>query len=127
VDEEKSDENRMELSNGDSLAGEVTTIENGVITVNSPLGEVKLPVSRLRTVALKPVEAERCKRRNGDVRAWFDDGSSIVFLLESSDDETITGSSQNFGTATFRTAAFNRIEFNIYSPEYEDLRRADEW
>lgn len=127
ADDEKSDENRMELANGDSLAGEVITIENGIITVNSPLGEVKLPVSRLRTVALKPVEAERSKRRNGDVRAWFHDGSSIVFLLESSDDETLTGSSQNFGKATFRTAAFNRIEFNIYSPEYEDLRRADEW
>lgn len=127
ADAEKPDENRMELANGDSLAGEVTTIEDGMITVDSPLGEIKLPVSRLRTVALKPVEAERSKRRNGDVRAWFPDGSSIVFRLEASDDETLTGSSQNFGTATFKTAAFNRIEFNIYSPEYEDLRRADEW
>ncbi len=125
--EEKSDETRMELANGDSLAGEVIAIHDGIITVNSPLGEIKLPVSRLRTVALKPVEAERSKRRNGDIRAWFHDGSSIVFNLESSDDETLTGSSQNFGTATFRTAAFNRIEFNIYSPEFEDLRRADEW
>ena len=125
--EEKPDEIRMELANGDSLAGEVSAIHDGIITVNSPLGEIKLPVSRLRTVTLKPVEAERSKRRNGDIRAWFHDGSSIVFNLESSDDETLTGSSQNFGTATFRTAAFNRIEFNIYSPEFEDLRRADEW
>ena len=125
--EEKPDEIRMELANGDSLAGEVSAIHDGIITVNSPLGEIKLPVSRLRTVTLKPVDAERSKRRNGDIRAWFHDGSSIVFNLESSDDETLTGSSQNFGTATFRTAAFNRIEFNIYSPEFEDLRRADEW
>lgn len=126
-DEETPGEARMELANGDTLAGEVSTIDDGIITVNSPLGEIKLPVSRLRTVALKPVEAERSKRRNGDLRAWFHDGSSIVFSLEASDEETLTGSSQNFDTAVFRTAAFSRIEFNIYSPEYEDLRRADEW
>lgn len=125
--EDQPDEPRMELANGDSLAGEVSSIDHGIITVKSPLGEIKLPVSRLRTVALKSVEAERAKRRNGDIRAWFHDGTSIVFRLESSGDGTLTGSSQNFGTATFSTGAFNRIEFNIYSPEFEDLRRADEW
>lgn len=125
--EQTTDENRMVLANGDSLAGEVSAIQDGIITVNSPLGEIKLPAARLRTVALKTVDAERCKRYNGDVRAWFHDGSSIVFRLESSDDKTLTGTSQNFGKATFLTAAFNRIEFNIYSPEYEDIRLAEDW
>lgn len=124
---EPKDENRMVLANGDSLTGEVTAIENGIITVNSPLGEIKLPASRLRTVALKPVSLERCIRRNGDIRAWFDDGSSIVFCLESSDETSLTGTSQNFGKATFQIAAFNRIEFNIYSPDYEDIRLTDDW
>jgi hypothetical protein len=132
-DEESTPENkpepeaRMELANGDSLAGEVTTIENGIITVKSPLGEIRLPVSRLRTVLLKPVEAESAKRYNGDIRAWFADGGSIVFRLEASGDGTLTGTSQNFGTATFKTAAFSRIEFNIYSPDYEDIRQAEDW
>lgn len=124
---EKPVEGRMELANGDTLAGEVTSINNGIITVKSSLGEIKLPVSRLRTVALKPVETERCKRRNGDIRAWLPDGSSIVFRLDASGDGTLTGSSQNFGTATFRIAAFSRIEFNIYSPQLEDLRRTEDW
>ncbi len=120
-------EARMELANGDTLAGEVNSIENGIITMNTPLGDIRLPVSRLRTVLLKPVEMESSKRYNGDIRAWFPDGGSIVFRLEASGDGTLTGTSQNFGTATFKTAAFSRIEFNIYSPAYEDIRRAEDW
>ena len=120
-------EPRMELANGDTLAGEVNSIKDGVITMKTPLGDIRLPVSRLRTVQLKPAEAERARRYNGDVRAWFPDGGSIVFRLESDGDGTLTGYSQNFGTATFKTTAFSRIQFNIYSPEYEDIRTAEDW
>jgi hypothetical protein len=124
---EKADKTRMELANGDSLTGEVTSIKDGTIAIKTPLGDVSLPVSRLRTLALKPVEAERTIRREGDVRAWFPDGSSIVFRLDECGDGTLTGSSQNFGSATFNLAAFNRIEFNIYSREYEKLRSEGQW
>lgn len=120
-------EPRMELANGDTLAGVVNSIKDGVITMKSPLGELKLPVSRLRTVKLKPLEAESARRYNGDVRAWFPDGGSIVFRLESNGEATLTGFSQNFGTATFQVSAFSRIEFNIYSPDYEDIRSAGDW
>jgi hypothetical protein len=124
---EKSKEERMELANGDSLTGEVTSIRDGTIAIKTPLGDVSLPVSRLRSLALKPVEAERSIRRNGDVRAWFPDGSSIVFRLDECGDGTLTGSSQNFGSATFDLSAFTRIEFNIYSRAYEELRGKGEW
>ena len=124
---DKPPEGRMELANGDSLEGEVLTIANGMIQVKTPLGEVKLPVARLRSLALKQVALERCKRRNGDIRGWFADGSSIVFRLEGVAADTLLGSSQNFGTATFRTAAFNRIEFNIHDPALDDQRLHDEW
>ena len=53
-------------------------------------------------MALKKVDLERCIRRNGDIRAWFPDDSSIVFRLDGVTDDTLTGSSQNFGTATFK-------------------------
>jgi len=125
--QEKPKEERMELANGDSLAGEVTSIQDGVITVKTPLGDVRIPAARLRTVALKPVDLERCIRRNGDVRAWFPDGSSIVFRLDGVGDGILTGSSQNFGTATFKLAAFNRVEFNIHDPNLEGGRARDEW
>lgn len=122
---EKPNTERMELRNGDTLAGEVLSIIDGMITVKTPFREVKLPVEILRSVALKPVDLERCKRENGDVRAWFPDGSSMVFRLEAVTGDRLTGFSQNFGTADFKIAAFNRIEFNIYDPDLEEIRIAN--
>lgn len=125
--EEKPKEGRMELANGDSLEGEVTSIQDGLISVKTPLGDVQIPVSRLRTVALRKVDLERSIRRNGDIRASLPDGSSLVFRLDGVGQDTLTGSSQNFGEATFRMAAFNRIEFNIYDVALEDKRAAEDW
>ena len=123
----ESKEGRMELANGDTLSGEVQAIQDGVISVKTPLGDVKLPVARLRTLALKPVDLERCIRRNGDIRGWFPDGSSIVFRLDEVGDGTFLGSSQNFGVATFRIAAFSRVEFNIYDQDLDLKRGIDDW
>lgn len=120
-------ETRMDLANGDKLDGQVISIENGMIAIKSSLGDIKLPINRLRAVALKNVGYERSILRNGDVRASFPDGSSMVFRLDSAAEGTITGSSQNFGSATFKLNAFNRIEFNIYDVALEDKRATQEW
>lgn len=125
--QEKPKEGRMELANGDSLEGEVNSIQEGMISVKTPLGDIKIPVARLRTVALKKVDLERCIRRNGDVRASFPDGSSLVFRFDGVADGTLTGSSQNFGSATFKISAFSRIEFNIHEPAFEDQRSGEDW
>ena len=125
--EKKPNTERMELRNGDSITGEVISIIDGTITVRTPFREVKLPVESLRSVALKPVDLERCKRENGDVRVWLPDGSSMVFKLLGVTEDSLIGNSQNFGTANFKIAAFNRIEFNIYDPELNDIRLANGW
>lgn len=127
VPEAKPKAGRMEMRNGDSVAGEVVSINDGLIIVKTPFREVKLPIESLRSLSLKPVELERCIRKNGDVRAWFPDGSSLVFRLDEVGDGTITGYSQNFGTARFKLSAFNRIEFNIYEPAFDEIRTASGW
>ncbi len=124
-EEPKAD--RMQLANGDSVAGEAASIRDGVIHLKTSLGEIKLPVSRIRNVALKPVDQEVAIRRNGDVRASFPDGSSIVFRLDQVEGDKITGSSQNFGTAVFQISAFDRIRFNIHDPDLKDAQADDEW
>lgn len=120
-------DNEMQLRNGDVLTGEVLAIADGVVQVKTRFGEVKLPVSRLRTVALRPVDQEVPKIRNGDIRAWFPDGSRVVFRLDSASTDELTGYSQTFGTATFKMSAFNRIEFNLYDPEFQKLRGEKDW
>jgi hypothetical protein len=125
--EEKPYKRRVELRNGDSIEAEVVSIRDGVITLKTPFRDVKLPVEALRTVALKPADLETTKRENGDVRAWFADGSWLVFRLEGVGEGTLTGYSQAFGSAVFKIAAFSRIEFNIYDPEFEELRMSNGW
>jgi len=122
---EKLKAGRMELRNGDSITGEVISIVDGMISVRTPFREVRIPVAALRSVALKPVDLERCKRENGDVRGWFPDGSSLVFRLDQVGEGTLTGYSQNFGIVSFKIAAFNRIEFNIYDADLEGVRMAN--
>jgi hypothetical protein len=124
---EKPKEGRMELANGDTVEGEMMAIHEGIITVKTPMGEFKLPVERLRSIALKKSDLERAILRNGDIRAWCPDGSSLVFRLDAVDHDTLGGSSQNFSSATFKLAAFNRIEFNIHDPALEDKRSSDDW
>lgn len=125
--EEEGAEDRILLANGDSLPGTVKAISKGIVAIETPLGDVKLPVSRLRSLALKSLDTERCKRYRGDVRAWFPDGGSVVFRLDDSTPGTFTGYSQNFGTVTFQSSAFSRVEFNIYSLDYQQRSAAGGW
>lgn len=120
-------EGRMMLKNGDSVAGEVVSISDGVIKLKASYGEIKLPVSRFRNIALKPASLEEPKRMNGDVRAWLVDGGSLVFRIDSFGDGKIRGYSQNFGTVDFDLKAFNRLEFNIYSSKLDQLRQREDW
>lgn len=127
TEDKPEDDKRMKLANSDSIDGEVKSISGGVITIETKLGEIKVPVSRFRTLALKPVEYDEAILRNGDVRAWFPDRTSMVFRLDSVDGGKITGSSQNFGTAEFDIRAFSRIEFEIHNDEYDSLRGEEDW
>ena len=124
---DKTLDGRMLLRNGDSVAGEVVSISEGMITLKTTFDEIKLPVSRFRSIALKPASLEEPKRMIGDVRGWFMDGTSLVFRLEAFGKNRITGFSQNFGTVDFDLKAFSRLEFNIYSTRLDALRRQDEW
>ncbi|MGC4014589.1 MAG: hypothetical protein QM755_08765 [Luteolibacter sp.] len=123
----EAESGRMMLRNGDSMAGEVLSILNGIMKVKTRFGEIDLPVSRLKNIALKPVELEAPKIREGDIRAWFPDGGRVVFRLDSATVDTLTGFSQNFGTVTFKTSAFNRIEFNLYDPAFMEMRGEKAW
>lgn len=126
-EETPPDGDRMELKNGDSITGVVMGVEDERLHVKTPFRDVKLPLELLKSISLPKADLERSKREKGDIRAWFPNGNSIVFRLESVGDGTISGSSQNFGNATFKTEAFNRVEFNIYNPEMDSLRMAAGW
>lgn len=125
--QEKVDENRMVLRNGDTIEGDVSKISDEQITLKTKFSEVTFPVARLKNLVLKSADMEEPKRNKGDVRATLADGTRLVFRLDEVDEKFLVGFSQNFGTARFAKNAFMKIEFNIYKPEFEERRMQDNW
>jgi hypothetical protein len=137
--EAQPDPTRIRLRNNDQIAGEMLSIEEGKVKLKTTFGEVNLPVSRLRTFALRTKEArdeanwemglyEIPKRYSGDVRAWFPDGGSVTFRLTGVENGKLKGSAQPFGSAEFDQKAFSRIEFNIHDPDLAEARgKTDAW
>jgi len=134
-DEPEPDPTRVRLRNNDHVAGEMLGIENGKVKLNTTYGELNLPVARLRSFALRSKKEkedytlglyEKPRRYNGDVRAWFTDGTHVTFRLESADAGRLKGYAQPFGKVDFDAKAFSRVEFNIYNPEFDTLRNVDE-
>lgn len=125
--EEEIPEGRMRLRNGDTIEGEVMSINGEEITIKTPFAEVKFPIERLKNLCLSSDQMEEAKLENGDVRATLVDGSRLVFRLDAVEDDAIIGYSQNFGTAKFSKNAFKRIEFNLYPKNGEEIRPSEEW
>ena len=117
----------MRLANGDFVSGELVAVDDGMVTVKSGLGEVKLPVDRLRTLSLRALNSERAIRRNGDIRLYTKNGSRLVMRLEAVEQGRLIGSSQNFGQAPIVMDAVERIEFNIYDQALESMRAKSDW
>lgn len=126
-DEEKENENRMVLRNGDTIDGDVINIANEQITLKTEFSEVTFPIARLKNLVLKSADMETPKREKGDVRATLADGSSLVFRLDEVKEDVLVGFSQNFGTARFARDGFTKIEFNIYNRDFEKQRMQDDW
>jgi hypothetical protein len=132
--EPEPDPTRIRLRNNDQIEGEMLGIEHGKVKLKTRFGDMELPVSRLRSFPLRGKKEredytlglyEKPKRYNGDVRAWFADGTRVTFRLENAEGGRLKGFSQAFGQVDFDTKAFNRIEFNLYDPELDELRAAD--
>ena len=113
------------LANGDLVDGRAAGVVDGEVTLETPLKTFALPVSRLRSFALRtPEEAADPEltwkpiRRAGDIRAWFPDGHHLTFELLGHREGKLLGRSQTFGEAGFDLAAFSRLEFNLYRSPY---------
>lgn len=129
-DEPEDDESKnlhptgITLRNGDNIEGDTMGIENGLVKLKTELGEFELPVSRLRSFALRTAEEAANPEltwkpilRNGDIRAHFTEGDHITFQLIGLGEDSIRGKSQTFGEADFDLSTFNRLEFNLYSSD----------
>ncbi|MGC6426135.1 MAG: hypothetical protein ACON5H_03955 [Akkermansiaceae bacterium] len=117
---------RINLANGDAVLGEVSKVEDGNAVLKTVLGELNVPVARLRSFGLES-EEDQPRMYGKDIRAWFTEGGSVTLRLDAITPEKLRGYSQVFGEAEFDLRAFSRIEFNIWTPERETFERSEDW
>ncbi|HEX5790515.1 MAG TPA: hypothetical protein VFY13_05145 [Luteolibacter sp.] len=115
------EQNRMKLANGDSIKGDIKSIQDGLIELTTPLGDILLPIERMRTLRLDKLGSASSKLETGDVRATFADGSTLIFRIERIEENHLVGTSQNFGEARFKLSAIIRIEFDIHERTINEL------
>lgn len=119
--EEAKEAQGISLRNGDKIDGEILEITEGMVRLKTTFNEFELPVSRLRSFALRTAEEAANPelrwepiRRKGDIRANFIDGGQVTFQLMGFEDGKLIGRSQTFGEAQFDLGVFSKLEFNIY-------------
>ena len=115
---------RIDLANGDSLLGKIMGVNEGATKVKTSLGDVIIPVNRLRSFQLHESEETLKEPRmyKEDVRAWFTEGGFVTLKIARLNDKKIAGYSQVFGDAEFDLTAFSRIEFNIWDNDLNEER-----
>jgi hypothetical protein len=110
---EKTSEDTVQLANEDKVSGHLVSIQDGKAKFSSSYAELNIPLERIEQVDLSSDHSDQAKQAPSDVRAYFPEGGSVTMQLTHLDAKGCTGSSPNFGKATFSPDAFSRIMFNL--------------
>lgn len=121
-EKDKKPPHKIILSNGDEVPGTVGKVQDGRMIIDTELTPIKIPLKRIKSLSLGDAQ-EQPKKYRGDIRAWLHDGGFVTLRLKSFADGKINGFSQAMGDVSFDLAAFNRIDFLIYDPEANELRK----
>ena len=111
---EASEEDMLLFANGDSLSGELVSVDNGQAKMKTSYAALDIPLDRISDIRLAAGQAARARRNRGDVRGTFREGGSLTLKLEAVREGRLAGASENLGAAQVPLAAFGQLEFNIY-------------
>ena len=102
------------LKNGDRLIGSVKSIRDGKLSIEGAGTVLDVPVTRVKQVELASAQPSGAKSNEQTVRAYFTSGAgSLRFNLVKWTIVELSATSENFGTASFKPAAFSRIVFDL--------------
>lgn len=121
---QKSTDDSVELANEDKVTGRLESIQDGKAKFASAYAELNIPLERVEQIDLATAHSEQPKQMPADVRAYFPEGGSVTMQLTQWDAKGCTGSSPNFGTASFSPDAFAKILFNL--PAQQQNANADD-
>ena len=117
---DKSPEDTLRLANGDKVSGSLKEIAKGNAALASMYAPLNIPIDRIEEIDMAGKNADQAKRKAGDVRVYFAGGGMVTVSVEKWDGKELIGTSPNFGRATFKTEAFERIQFNLDSESRSD-------
>jgi hypothetical protein len=104
----------VQFTNNDQAQGRLQAIAGQQLTFVTSYATLNIPLERAVQITLAPDKAERARRNAGDIRAHFADHGVVTVALETLDEHTLVGSSENFGRLSFNRQAFQRLQFRIY-------------
>jgi hypothetical protein len=109
------------LRNGDRVMGDVKSITEGKMTVQSTGTSLSIPLTRVKQIEFVAAKPRASHFKPTTVRAYFAQGGRLTLDLESLQNGEIHGTSPSFGPGKFKLAAFNRLVFDPEIPEPKGL------
>ncbi len=108
-------EDMLELINRDKVNGKLAGIRDGKASFSTGFASMEIPLARVQFVELTAPAATATTNAPAanDVRLFFADRGSLTVALAGWDQKQVRGRHAAFGDATFTTAAFNQIQFNL--------------
>lgn len=110
----KISEDRVFFGDDDRLSGKIAKIADGKLEFDSESGRLSIPLEDAREIVFNDAEAERARRRTGDVELYFVGGERITMQLVELSKGVVVGDSENFGLQTFDLEYLTGIRFNVY-------------
>jgi hypothetical protein len=117
---QKTGDDSVQLANEDKVSGHLESIQDGKARLSSAYAELNIPLERVDQIDLSTAHSDQAKPAASDVRAYFPEGGSVTMQLTQWDAKGCTGSSPNFGTASFSPDAFAKILFNLPAQQQND-------
>jgi hypothetical protein len=108
-----ADADLLTLRNGDQLSGEVKTMTDTSIQVETAFGSLEIPHDRVERLVFRAGET-RARRNRGDVRLTLTDGSKITLDLQKMEAGVFEGTSENVSGVRLPWSGVKRAEWNLY-------------
>ncbi len=105
-------EDVAKLLNGDAVSGTAESYRDGKLTFATAKTKLDVPLARIDRVQFVAASFDEKPASEPTVRAFLKPTESVTFRLERWDAQGVTGTSPNFGKATFAPAAFERVQLN---------------
>ena len=124
----KGEGQRILLKNGDILLGQIGTVTDGIMKIQTLYTPINLPIVRMRSIDLttSDIKDEPLMYAN-DIKCWFKDEGWIILKPISIKGDKLTAYHQAIGENEFNLKTFKRIDLNIYEESSDQPVNLDDW